>query len=152
MDWIAILWSGFVATTLSTAFFWLARSLGLTSFSPTVQLGCIFHPHPRHPLTETIGFGVLFLVGSTVLAFLFAWILAALGEPTWQRGALLGGLQGVAMAGALPISGTISACIRSGAMSPPGAFGFGWGRATPAVLIAGSALYGAILAALLAAF
>ncbi len=65
MDWFAIVWSGFVASTLAAAFYWAVRSFGLTQFSPSVQLGCFFTRDPFRPLTETIGFFLLFLLGST---------------------------------------------------------------------------------------
>lgn len=152
MDWIAIVWAGFVATTLATAFFWLGRSLGWTEFSPPVQIGCLVIPDPRRPVTETVGFILIFLFGSTVLPALFGVILAAWAGPAWIGGLILGGVWGLAVAAALPVYGTISACVKSGSIPIPGPFGIGWGKPTPGVVFAGHMIYGAIFAAVHAGF
>ena len=152
MDWIAIIWSGFVATTLSTAFFWLGRSLEWTEFSPPVHIGCLIIADPYRPITETVGFTLLFLGGSTVVPALYGAILSAWSGPAWVGGLILGGFVGLAVAAALPIYGTISACVRSGAIPAPGPFGIGWGRPTPGIIFAGHMIYGAIFAAIFAGF
>lgn len=152
MQWIAIVWSGFVATTIAAAFFWVARSLGWTRFSPPVQLGCLLIPDPRRPITETVGFAILFVLGSTAVPALYGAILVAWNGPAWIGGLILGGFAGLAVAAALPLYGTISACVRSGAIPLPGPFGIGWGRPTPGIIFAGHMIYGAIFAAVYAGF
>lgn len=149
---IAIVWAGFVATTLAMAFFWVARSLGWTSFSPTIQVGCLFTRDPRKPLTETIGFILVLIGGSTLVPALYGAILGRWGGPGWIGGLVLGGFLGLAVAAALPLFGTISACVRTGSIPPPGTFGIGWGRPTPAVILAGHMIYGAVVGAVLRAF
>jgi hypothetical protein len=152
MDWVAIPWSGFVATILALAFFWIGRSLQWTGFSPAVHLGCLFVGDPRRPITETIGFVLLLAVGSTIVPALFRAFLSSWSGPAWIGGLILGGVLGVAVAAALPLFGMISACIRTGLVPPPGPFGIGWGRPTPAIIFAGHMLYGAIVATVLDGF
>ena len=152
MEWIAIVWSGFVATTLGVAFFWVARSFDWTRFSPPVELGCLIIHDPRRPITETIGFLLIFLIGSTAVPALFAAILTRWTGPAWAGGLILGGFWGFAFAAALPLYGTISACVRSGAVPAPGPFGIRWGRPTPGIIFAGHMLYGATFAAVHAGF
>jgi hypothetical protein len=48
--------------------------------------------------------------------------------------------------------GTVSACVRTGRIPPPGPFGIGWGKPTPGIIFAGHMLYGAVVAAILAGF
>lgn len=152
MEWIAIGWSGFVATMLQLAFFSIVRSLRLSLFSPTVQVGCIFLRHPRNPATDVLGYVVLVLLGSSVVPLAYGLALEALGAPSWRAGAVLGALHGLAAAAALPGLGMISACIRSGAFPPPGMLGIGWGRFTPLGLVLGHVLYGGVVGAILAGF
>jgi hypothetical protein len=152
MNWIAIAWSGFVATTLAASFFWLVRSLGWTTFSPTVQLGCIVSRDPLHPLTETLGVVFLFLLGSTVVPALYSLVLADWTGVSGAAGALLGLVHGLVAAALLPTLGMISACVRSGAISPPGYFGVRWGWLTPVGVVVGHLLYGGVTGAVLAAF
>jgi hypothetical protein len=152
MDWIAILWSGFVATTLAMTFFWAGRALNLTTFSPAVQIGCMVTADPRRPITETIGVIATYLVGSTVGPLLYAAILSGWTGPAWVGGLILGGAIWFAISAGLPLFGTISACIRSGVIPRPGPFGIGWGRPTPGIIFAAHMIYGSIVAAILAGF
>lgn len=152
MEWSAVVWSGFVATTLSTAFFWAFRALGLSRFSPTITLGCLVLPNPRLPMTETIGFAILFVLGSTLVPALYAALLSASGVSGLGAGALFGAIHGLLAAAALPWFGMISACVRSGALQAPGNFGIAWGHATPVGLVLGHLLYGGVTGAMLAAF
>lgn len=152
LDWSALVWAGFVATTLSASLFWICRMLDLTTFSPTAQLGCLFFDDPRTPLSDSLGFVLLYLVGSLLLPRIYLEILPGFGKAGWETGALLGGVQGALMVAFLPLLGTISACVRRGKMPPPGRFGLEWGRATPLVILTGHVLYGGLLAALLRAF
>jgi hypothetical protein len=152
MNWFAIIWSGFVATTLALAVFWVGRSFQWTSFSPTVQMGCIVLPDPRRPLTETIGFVIIYLIGSTLAPALLTALLGLWSGPAWIGGLLVGGVLGIAVAAALPIAGMISACIRLGYIQPPGKFGLEWGKPTPAIIILGHMVYGTVAAAIHAGF
>lgn len=152
ITWSAILWAGLVATTLAAACFWLFRAFGLTVFSPSSQLGCLFLSNPRLPLTESLGLVLLFALGSSGVAWLYAAVLQQVGGVSLGGGALLGLVHGGIAAAALPVLGTISACVRSGFLSPPGRFGLAWGRGTPAAVVVGHLVYGATLGATLAAF
>jgi hypothetical protein len=152
MNWVAIVWSGFVASLMAIAFFWAGRSLSLTTFSPTVQVGCFFNADPKQPLTDTLGFLVLLAVGSTVGPALYQTLLRSWDGAPWVAGAVIGGVIGLAIAAALPYLGTISACVRTGRLPKPGRFGLALGRATPAVVVGGNVVYGAIVAAILSAF
>ena len=150
MEWLAVGWAGFVGVVLALAFFWVFRSLGLTEFSPTLQVGCLFLRNPAHPGTDTLGFLLLLLAGSTIVPAAYAGILAAIASPSWWGGLLLGALHGLLAAALLPLIGTISACIRAGVVQAPGRFGMRWGWLTPVILVAGHACYGAVCGAILA--
>lgn len=150
MTWVTIIWAGFVSVVLASASFWVFRSLGMTEMSPAVQLGCLFVPNPRHPAAESIGFVLILLLGSTVVPSLYAWIFGLLGGASWGAGLGLGMVHGLATAGFLPVFGTISACIRAGAIPAPGPMGTRWGWLTPVALVAGHALYGVVCGTILA--
>ncbi|HEX2188012.1 MAG TPA: hypothetical protein VHG51_03890 [Longimicrobiaceae bacterium] len=152
IPWSAIFWAGFVATTLAAACFWVFRTFGWTEFSPTTQLGCLFFGNPRLPLAESVGLVLLLALGSTVVAWLYAALLRQTGGVTLGGGALLGLVHGALTVAVLPVLGTISACVRSGFLPPPGRFGLAWGRGTPAGVVAGHVVYGAAVGATLAAF
>jgi len=152
MPWLPIVWSGFVATILATTFFWVGRALGLTTFSPTVQLGCFFTGDPRRPITDTVGFLLLITVGSTGVPILFAWILSGWNGPAWIGGMMVGGVMGLGVAAIMPAVGMVSACVLTGKIPPPGPFGIGWGRPTPGIIFAGHMVYGSVVAAILAGF
>lgn len=152
MDWLVVIWSGFVASALAAAFFWLVRSFGWTRFNPFVQLGCLFFKDPRSPITETAGFLCFILLGSTVIPALYALVLARVAGPSWGSGVALGLLHGAVAAAALPLLGTISACVRAGAESRPGWFGIEWGWPTPVGVMGGHLVYGGVTGAVLASF
>lgn len=145
----AIAWAGFVAIVLSAAFFWLLRSSGATQFSPSIQLGCIFIPNPRHPAADTIGFSLMLLLGTVVFPVIYAQIFAWTRGPSGTAGLAVGVLHGIAAAAALPVLGTISASVRAGTVPAPGPFGTKWGWLTPLALVVGHGLYGAVFGAIL---
>ncbi len=152
MEWIAVGWAGFVATLLQLAYFGLVYSLGLSRFSPTVQAGCLFLRNPRSPSTDTLGYLLLAVLGSTVVPWIYALVLDSMGGPSARAGLALGAVHGVIVAAALPGLGMISACVRSGALPAPGLFGVRWGRFTPANVLLGHLLYGGVAGAILAGF
>lgn len=152
MHWFAIAWSGFVATLIASAFFWLLRSFGWTRFSPSVQVGCIFLRNPSSPVTETLGFVILLLLGSTLVPAAYAKLFQLWTGPSWSTGALVGVVHGILAAALIPALGMISACVRSGATPAPGRLGLAWGRATPAGVVVGHLVYGGIAGAILAGF
>lgn len=152
MDWIAIVWSGLVATLVSAAFFAVVHSFGWSRFSPTVQLGCLVFENPRTPATDTLGYLLLVTLGSTVVPAAYLLLMERMGEPSWASGALLGAVHGAATAAALPALRYVSQCVRSGAMPPPGRFGIEWGWFTPVGVVLGHALYGGVAGAILAGF
>lgn len=152
MDWVAIAWSGFVATIVAAAFFWLVRSFGWSRFSPSLHLGGIVFRNPRSPVTETAGFFLLLLLGSSVVPAIYRFLLAALGGASWPLGMAIGAVLGLGMAAALPALGTVSASIRAGNEPHPGIFGIRWGWPTPLTVVLGHMLYGAVVGAILGAF
>jgi hypothetical protein len=142
--------AGFVSIVLAAAFFWLLRSLGVTRFSPGLQLGSIVFREPRHPGAETLGFILLLVLGSLVLPPIYAAIFEISRGASMRTGLAAGVAQGALTAAALPLLGMISAAVRAGVVPRPGPFGVHWGRATALVVVAGHALYGAVLGAILA--
>jgi hypothetical protein len=152
MRWMAIVTAGFIATTLAAAFFGVVRSLGWTRLSPSILLGCLLYENPDSPIADTVGFLLLLLLGSTLVPMLYGLVFAAWIGPSWWTGMTLGAVHGLATTAMLPVVGTISACVRRGALPPPRRFGVGWGRFTPAGLVAGHLIYGAVVGATLAGF
>ncbi len=147
-----VLWAGFSATVLAACWYWLIRSVSWTQYSPSVQLGCLVLREPRGPVTETLGFLLFLALGSLLFPVLYAPLLGSMGGPSGTNGAVLGLVHGFIFVAALPLAGTIDACVRGGRLPSPGWWGLGWGRATPWLIVAGHALYGSVLGAILAAF
>jgi hypothetical protein len=152
MEWVALVFSGFVATIMAAAFFRLARSFHITTFSPTILLGCVVLPDPRRPHTDALGFVFLLLAGSSLGALIFRILLDSIGRADWVGGVVVGGVMGLLISLAAPLFGTISACVKAGLIPAPGRLGTGWGKATPGIILAGSMLYGGIFAAIHAGF
>lgn len=149
--WATVVWSGFAATVLSAAVFWAFRSFEWTRFSPSTLLGCLFFEDPTIPLTETVGFVLLVLLGSTVVPAAYGLLMGAVGGPGWGTGVAVGALHGVVTTAALPWAARATRCVRAGFLTQPGHMGLAWGRATPASVVVGHAVYGAILGGLLGA-
>ncbi|MDQ3556587.1 MAG: hypothetical protein M3409_07390, partial [Gemmatimonadota bacterium] len=147
VHWSALIWAGLIATTFAAATFWLFRSFGLTRFTPANTLGGLVFREPSSPLAETVGQATFFVLGSTVVAALYATALSRVGGPSAVAGLLLGAAHGAASVLALPYVGMISASVRSGHEAAPARFGLGWGRATPISLMVGHLVYGGVLGA-----
>lgn len=152
MNWVALVSAGFFATTLALVFFTLARAVRLTKLDPTADFGGLLTRDRDHPLSDTIGIVLLFLLGSAPLPALLATLLSGWAGPAAAGGAIAGGFLGLLIGFALSIPGMIRAQSRFGAPRVPGPFGIGWGKATPGVIVAGCMLYGAVAAAVLAGF
>ncbi|HYW06180.1 MAG TPA: hypothetical protein VE913_04435 [Longimicrobium sp.] len=152
MSWSATIWAGFVASVLAASVFWLFRNLNLTQFSPTSMLGCIFHGEPRVPLTETVGLVLYMLLGGTLVAAAYGWLMAALGGVGWDAGVVVGAVHGAATVAALPWFGRANRCVKKGRVPAPGAWGLGWGAATPPAVVLGHMAYGGVLGAVMAGF
>lgn len=152
MEWSALLWAGFVATTLALACAWLFRTFEWMEMSPAAQVGCLFFDNPRLPVAEGVGLLVLFLLGTILFPAVYHPLLEGVGALAWWSGALFGLLHGVLVAAAFPLAGRVSVCVRSGRIPPPGRLGLRWGRGTPAGVLVGHAVYGGVLGAVLAAF
>jgi hypothetical protein len=142
--------AGFVSIVLASAFFWTLRSLGVTRFSPSLQLAGIAFADPRHPGAETVGFATLLVLGAVALPPIYEAIFGISRGASWLTGLAAGVAHGALVATALPLLGMISAAVRAGVVPRPGPFGIHWGRATALVIIAGHAIYGAVLGAILA--
>lgn len=145
MSWSAIIWAGFVATTLAAACMWVFRNYRWTQFSPATQLGCFFIRDPRLPATEGVGLLLLFVLGSSLLSAVYSALLEAFGGPSWGTGLLLGLLHGALAVAALPYAARVSACVRAGFVPPPGPLGMAWGRGTAAGIVLAHVVYGGVL-------
>lgn len=149
---MAILWAGLVAVVIAACWYWLARTLGWTSYSPAVHLGCLVVRAQHGPIAETVGMVLFLLLGSSLVAVVYGVLLRQMIDVSWSAGALLGLMHGLLFTAALPLIGLVDACVRSGRVPPPRRWGLGWGWPTPAVLAVGHALYGAVFGAVLTAF
>lgn len=152
MDWTAVVWAGFIATTLAVTVLWMLRSVRLMRFSSTVLVGCLLMRDPENPRTDTAGFLVLFLLGSSLVPAIYSLLFRAAGGPSLLGGAAVGLVHGLITVGALPGLGTISACVRAGRMPAPGVAGREWGWPTPVSIATGHVVYGAAMGAILAGF
>jgi hypothetical protein len=146
-----IVWAGFIASALAALLFAVARSFGLTRFSPALQLGCLVVDDHRLPLADTLGLLAHFTLGSTVIPAIYALVLPAVGGPGWMSGAVVGLFHGGAVIAALSWSTRLNRCVRAGRIPPPGRFGAGWGRHTAPVIMVAAVAYGAVTGAVLAA-
>ncbi|HEX8431202.1 MAG TPA: hypothetical protein VF625_07935 [Longimicrobium sp.] len=152
MSWSATIWAGFVASVLAACVFWLFRNLNLTQFSPTGVLGCMFHDEPRVPVTETVGLVLYMLLGVTLVAAAYGWLMAGLGGVGWDAGVVVGAVHGAATVAALPWLGRVNRCVKKGRVPAPGAWGLGWGASTPPAVVLGHMVYGGVLGAVMAGF
>ncbi|MDP9349118.1 MAG: hypothetical protein M3P24_08260 [Gemmatimonadota bacterium] len=152
MDWRAIFWAGFVATTLAVACARLFRSFEWTELTPAGQVGGLFVRDPRLPAAEVVGLLLLFGLGSTLVPALYGTLLQGMDALSWRGGLLVGIVHGALVVGLLPYVARHAASVRHGTLPPPGRFGLRWGRGTPAGILLGHAIYGAVLGAALAAF
>ncbi|MDQ3388475.1 MAG: hypothetical protein M3483_03110 [Gemmatimonadota bacterium] len=152
MAWSAIIWGGFVATTLGVACAWIFRAFGWTEVSPAAQVGSLFFRNPRLPITEGAGLLTLFVFGCSVIPAIYYLIMQAAGGFSAPGGALVGLLHGMGAVGALPFSGRFNASVRAGRLPPPGQLGLAWGWGTPVAILVGHIVYGAVLGATLDAF
>jgi hypothetical protein len=143
--------AGFAASALAAAFFAVTRSFGLSRYSPGTALGCLMVDDPRHPFAETLGLAAHLILGSTLLAMLYALVVPRLGLPGWAGGALLGLAQGGAMIAMLSRAARLNRAVRAGRLPPPGRWGVEWGRYTALVAMAGAVLYGVVMGASLGA-
>lgn len=137
----AVAGSGFIAAIAMLTAAALIQRLG-RSVAMTTLVGCLVLPDPRRPATETAGFLIVLVVGSTLAAWVYLWLLKLIPLPYWQAGLLLGTLNGILIAAAFPIFGTISACVGDRALPPPGPFGSAWGLLTPIAVVIGHLVYG----------
>jgi hypothetical protein len=149
MAWFNLAWAGFVAAILAAALFWAFRALRLTEFSPSIQIGCIFVRNPGHPAAETLGFVLLLALGSSLAPWIYSRLFELAGGASLAVGLGLGVAHGLLATAALPVLGTISACVRAGAVRAPGPMGIRWGWLTPVAMVLGHGLYGAVCGAIL---
>lgn len=152
MDWSALLWAGFVATTLGLAVAWVFRNFELTELSPAGQVGSFLFSDPRLPVAEGVGLLLIFSLGSLLFPVVYTLLFGLLGEVSWGTGALLGLLHGILAVALLPVAARASASVRHGRIPPPGPLGLAWGRGMPAGVVLGHMVYGGALGASLAAF
>lgn len=152
MDWSAILWAGFIATTLGVACAWVFRTFEWTELSPATQVGSLFFANPRLPATEGLGLLLLFVLGSSLVPAVYYGVLSAADAVSWGGGAVIGGVHGALAVAALPLAGRYGAAVREGRLRPPGRLGLEWGWGTPAAILVGHLVYGGVLGASLDAF
>ncbi len=152
VQWSIALWSGLIASVAAAVVFWGFTSFGWSDFTPARSVAGLFARDPRTPLAETLGQLGFLLLGSTVVAAVYVRILEGVAELNALGGAGLGLLHGVLALIAIPWLGYASRSIRSGAEPAPGRLGLVWGRGTPASVLVGHAVYGAVIGASVSAF
>jgi hypothetical protein len=143
---------GVVGTLVLTSALRAASELGLTRMDLPFLLGTAVTEDRVH--AKAIGYGIHVAFG--VLFALAYWIVfRVIDESGWLVGAALGAVHGVFATTALvnvllplvhPRMATpLTAADQSPLLEPPGFLMLNYGRATPAVTLAGHVAYGAIV-------
>ncbi len=145
---------GFIATLVLDVLFSAAQALGLTRLSLPYVLGTMVTK--SRDRAKLYGFG-LHLIFGWAAALIYVAAFHQLGRAGWWRGAL-GGLLHAAVVlfvllPALPGLHPRMASERHGPeaekqLEPPGKIGLHYGLSTPAAIVLGHAIYGAILGAI----
>ena len=147
-----VLSGGVVGTLVLTSMLRAASELGLTRMDLPFLLGTAVTENRVR--AKAIGYGIHVAFG--VLFALGYWaVFSAIGESGWLVGAALGLVHGIFAATALvnvllpvvhPRMATpLTAADDAPLLEPPGFLMLNYGRATPAVTLAGHVAYGAIV-------
>lgn len=143
---------GVVGTVVLTSGLRAASELGLTRMDLPFLLGTAVTENRVR--AKAVGYGMHFAFG--LLFALAYWVVfRVIDESGWLVGAALGVLHGVFAATALVnvllplvhprMANPLTAAGRSPLLEPPGFLMLNYGRATPAVTLAGHVAYGAIV-------
>ena len=139
MSWPLLVWSGLIALLVSTWLLMLLRKLEVTKYLPRAYWSC--------GLFGATGNGALVFAGLlrmtlmiTGFPVIYALIFTRLHDASALNGALIGLAHGFVAGAVLPL-----AARRCGGAMAPGLLGWRLGKATPVVLLAVHALYGAVL-------
>jgi len=137
--------AGLSAAAVFSMFTAMARAMGMTTMSIEKTLGSMF----AEGTTATVIGTIMHLMSGIVFAFVYAVIFVAVGAGAsngWLIGAIIGLVHGL-MVGALvmPMMGTIHPAVKAGTMTAPGFFAINRGEATPAGMIVGHIIFGAVL-------
>ena len=143
---------GVVGTLVLTSGLRAASELGLTRIDLPFLLGTALTENRVR--AKAVGYGMHFAFG--LLFALAYWVVfRVLDESGWLVGAALGLLHGVFAATALVnvllplvhprMANPLTAAGQSPLLEPPGFLMLNYGRATPAVTLAGHVAYGAIV-------
>lgn len=139
--------AGFVGTLAITALMYGGPVMGFPRMDIATMLGTMFVADMNTAFW--LGMGIHFMMGSVILALIYAAIYRFLpGEP-WLRGAIWGFVLWImAQAVVMPMMGVIHPMIASGQMPTPGFFSLNMGIMAPIGSLIGHLVYGAILGAL----
>ena len=147
-----ILW-GFAGTTTLTTLLMLAQTLGLTRIDIPFIVGTMFTSNRDR--AKVLGY-VIHVLNGWWFAIAYAFFFQALGRATWWIGGMFGAIQGMTVATVIfPLLPGVHPRMVSDSrgpeptrlLEPPGFFTTNYGRLTPAIIIAGHAVYGAIIGA-----
>jgi uncharacterized membrane protein YagU involved in acid resistance len=149
---VGALAGGLVGTVVLTSGLRLAQELGWTRMDIPLLLGTAFTSHRSR--AQVVGYAVHFLNG-IVFSLLYAFVFAAVDEPSWWLGALLGIVHALFAGGSLvnlllpalhPRMGTPwSDAEETPLLEPPGFMLWNYGRATAFVTLALHVVYGALV-------
>lgn len=151
--WSMMIW-GLAATVAMTTVLQASQGLGLSRLSLPFLVGTCFSGDRRRAVV--LGFA-FYVIGGWIFAFLYFVLFASLGGPRWWLGMGVGMVHALfLLAAALPLLPYVhprmaseydgAAAIKQ--LEPPGFMGLNYGPRTPAVTIAGQALYGLVLGGL----
>jgi uncharacterized membrane protein YagU involved in acid resistance len=145
-----LLW-GFAATIMLTTLTVAGQSFGLTRIDIPLIVGTMFTADRDR--AKVIGY-VVHVFNGWMFAIVYALFFENVHIASWWFGALIGTIQGIVVVTAvLPLLPGVHPRIVSDfwgpeptrLLEPPGFLTTNYGRATPAILIIGHAIYGAIL-------
>jgi hypothetical protein len=154
MNWVVLIVLGFLATTAFTIIMELAIGLRFTRMNIPFILGALFSPNRSK--ANVYGILLHFLVGPC-LAFVYFWIMYALGWLSIWFGLILGIFQGIFLVSVG--CAILPACHHrmtneeygpqaAKLLEPPGFLGMNYGFFTPIVIVIAHAVYGLCVGAI----
>lgn len=148
-----LIW-GFAATAALSAVMFGAQRMGYSRLSIPLLIGTLFTGD--RSAAQALGL-VFYLLGGWLFAFIYYFIFASIGRAGWGLGLLIGAVHGavllVMMLPLLPyvhprMASEYEGPIRGRRLQPPGFLALNYGYRTPLTTIAGHAIYGVILGAM----
>jgi len=155
VNWLHVIFWGFVATMILTTLMSASQGLGLSRMNLPYMLGSMITPD--RDKAKLAGFGIHLLFG-WAFSFLYGVGFDILGGPTWWKGLVFGFVHAafvlVVGLSLVPSMHPRMASEQQGPtitrrLEPPGFLGLHYGYQTPLSMLVAHLVFGALLGALL---